>query len=294
MGNLKIFLIIGLMVTIQGCTTNKKLDTYSGQIEATKIKLSSQGTGIIRQFDLEEGDAIVTGQVIARVDTENVAVQRQLQYEKVREAELSLESIESQMQQLQPQIDLNHELLLKTELLVTEGAATVQLRDELATQTKVADAQLRTLITNYNLAKNRIEQANTVIQLTNIQIKNSEVLSPIRGTVVNKYRNAGELVSPGTPLAEIADLEKMNVYIYIPTKTLLTIKIGQTAYVSVDGSPAPIEGTVSWIASEAEFTPKTILTKETRTSLVYEVKIKVHNISGALKIGMPVEVTLTR
>jgi HlyD family secretion protein len=108
--------------------------------------------------------------------------------------------------------------------------------------------------------------------------------------VLNVFRHEGELAAVGTPLLEVADLSTLRVEVYVPLEKLAPLRVGGPAQVSAEGLPDSLKGTVSWIASEAEFTPKTILTQETRTTLVYRVRVLVPNPEGALKVGMPVDV----
>jgi len=287
------FVFLLLLLLVQSCNP-RRADTYDGQIEATKIKLSSKLMGTIASVTVHEGDIVATGQVLVTIDTENITVQRKQQQEKIQESNLNVQSTNAQIRQIEAQLNYNKEQLEKTAALVKEGAATTQQRDQLLSQVKSLQAQVDSLRVNYRIALNRIQQSKTAIDLIDIQVGDAIVRSPINGTITNKYHNEGELVNPGTPLVELADLRNIEVHIYVPLEQLSGIKLGQPAYIHVDGLPSTITGNISWIASEAEFTPKTILTKETRTTLVYEVKIDVINKSGILKIGMPVEVTIGR
>ncbi|PLX31038.1 MAG: secretion protein HlyD, partial [Ignavibacteria bacterium] len=126
------------------------------------------------------------------------------------------------------------------------------------------------------------------------QLRDAEIVSPLDGRVLVRYTDAGELLAPGSPVCEIADLSDMWTKIYISETQLHMVKLGQHVKVRIDGSDDVLAGTVSWISSTAEFTPKTILTEETRTSLVYPVKVRVPNNDQLLKIGMPVTVTLDK
>lgn len=186
-------------------------------------------------------------------------------------AVVNKEKLLVQLQQIQTDLNFNRDLLKKTESMLASGAATKQRRDELAAKVDILKAQ-----------KNGIE----------LQLSDAAVRSPIKGTVLNKYVNKGELVAPGSLIVDVADLSELKALIYLSLIELTNIKIGQEVQVHVDGLPNGRVGKIIWVSSEAEFTPKTILTKETRTTLVYAVKIKVHNKDGKLKIGMPVEVEL--
>lgn len=176
-----------------------------------------------------------------------------------------------QLQQVQADLRFNSDLLKKTESLLASGAATKQRRDELTARVEVLRAQ-----------RNGIE----------LQLSDAAIKSPINGIVLNKYINQGEFVVPGTVVAEVADITELEALIYLPLNKLATVKIGQKVSIKIDGLKDPVPAKIIWIASEAEFTPKTILTKETRTTLVYAVKLSVPNKNGELKIGMPIDVLL--
>lgn len=125
-------------------------------------------------------------------------------------------------------------------------------------------------------------------------LRDAEILSPLDGNVLVRYADRGELLGQGSPVFEIADLKDLWTKIYVPETRLPGIRLGQPVKIRVDGSETELTGTVSWISESAEFTPKTILTEETRTSLVYPVKIRVPNDKQLLKIGMPVTVVMER
>jgi len=139
-------------------------------------------------------------------------------------------------------------------------------------------------------SKNKQLQAG--IAITQLALNDCRILAPINGVVINRLVQPGELAVLGKNLIEVADLTHLKVTIYVPLTRLNRIKLGQKAIVKIDGSNEKFPATLEWISSEAEFTPKTIMTEETRTTLVYAVKLKVNNSGGKLKIGMPVEVYL--
>jgi len=190
------------------------------------------------------------------------------------------------------QLKQDKDTLEKTEKLLSQGGATQQSRDELATKVRVEQASLEILRSNYKLLLAQQEELQAGLELSDLAIRNATILSPVDGIILNRFHREGELVSMGTPIFELADLNFMDLYIYLPLSELPSVKIGQDVQVVVGGVDHRYTGRVVWIASEGEFTPKTVLTRETRDTLVYEVKIRVGNPSGELKIGMPVDVIL--
>ncbi len=176
-----------------------------------------------------------------------------------------------QRKQILADLAFNRDLLAKTERLLVSGAATRQQRNELRTRVSVLNSQKANL---------------------DLQMRDGTIKSPLNGIVLNKFINQGELAAPGSLVVEVADLSELEALIYVPLQKLPEIKLGQKVAINIDGVKSSFPGKVTWIASESEFTPKTILTKETRTTLVYAVKLSVPNKEGNLKIGMPIDVSL--
>ena len=168
----------------------------------------------------------------------------------------------------------------------------MQRRDELATQLTVEQANLAALRSNqkalessYKLIGAQEQELRAGMLLTEIGIRDAELHSPIDGTVLNLFRHEGELAAVGSPLLEVADLSTLRIEVYVPLAMLGSLRLGAEASVSGEGLPGVLKGTVSWIASEAEFTPKTILTQETRTTLVYRVRVLVPNPRESSRSG---------
>jgi HlyD family secretion protein len=232
----------------------------------------------VERFSLEEGDDVEVGQPIAVISTDQLQARKQQQIHQLDELDGSLASSTAQL-------ELQRSTLYKMRNVAAAGGVSSQNTEELATQLKVSEAQRTVLLS-------KKEQVNDALNIIELQIKDATISSPIRGTILNKYFQTGELVNPGMLVAELADLSKFEAKIYLPLDKLNQVKIGQEVSIRIDGSSKTFPGKISWIASESEFTPKTILTKETRTTLVYAVKVLVENKEGILKIGMPIEVTI--
>lgn len=182
---------------------------------------------------------------------------------------VSRERLQAQYEQVVADLHFAQATLRKYKQLVGEGAISRQQYDELLARVEVLSAQTKNI---------------------KIQLKDAAIVAMLPGTVLTVYAHQGEYVQPGSPILDLADLQNMEVRVYIPLNKLPEIKIGQLVTVGVDGLNKTLVGKISWIAAEAEFTPKTILTPETRTTLVYAVKVKINNTQGVLKIGMPVDV----
>jgi len=265
---------------------------YNGRIDVELIRLAAEAAGTIDSVTVNEGDPVQKGQLLARIVTERLEAELRRQEAQLGEVRATRSSVVAQMRQARSQRDLARETLKKTVTMLAQGAATAQTRDELESRVDVLEAQLEVLQSNLEVLEAKERQLKAAMDVTQITIDDASVTSPIGGIVINRLVNPGEHATLGTILLEIADLSEMEATIYIPLTELHAVTVGREARVLVDGVDRSFPATVTWISSEAEFTPKTILTEETRTSLVYAVKLRVPNPDGVFKIGMPVEVVL--
>ena len=174
--------------------------------------------------------------------------------------------------------------------MYSENAATKRQVDEIEGKVKVIEEQIKSVGTQNAPILNDLKSIDVQIARINDQIAKSKIINPINGTVLTKYAEPGEITAFGKPLYKIADISEMTLRIYVSETQLSKIKVGQNVSVKIDAEKdmKSYQGTISWIASSAEFTPKIIQTKEERVNLVYAVKVKVKN-DGSLKIGMPAE-----
>ncbi|MGD9898357.1 MAG: HlyD family secretion protein [Calditrichaceae bacterium] len=282
-----------ILLFISACSNNNDDQTiYNGRLETDVIRLSAKIAGEIDSLRIEEGDPVTKNQTLALINKDKLLAQRRQQQAQVVELTVNLQAVDAQTRQVQSQLDLAAQTLAKTELMLKEGAATEQKRDELATQVDVLTAQKDGLKSNRQIISSKIEQLRAAQDITELNIQDARIISPIDGIIINKYHFEGELITPGMAVADLADISSMEATIYIPLEELNKVKLGQIVKLTIDGVDTEFEGKVRWISSESEFTPKTILTKETRTTLVYSVKIAVPNPDGIFKIGMPVDVKI--
>lgn len=290
-----ILFISALAIGFTACNNGEtEADAY-GNFEATEVTISAEANGKIEFLKLEEGDELKAGNLVGLIDTVQLALSKQ-------ELLASEKTIRAKSSGTLSQIAVLKEQLHTAELEQTRVHN--MLKDSAATQRQVdqADGQVRTLKQQINSVQAQnapiLKELNSVeVQRLKIedQLKKSKIVNPINGTVLDKYAEANEVTAYGRPLYKIANLDELELRVYLTQTQLPEIKIGQTVQVHIDVTDGlkDYEGTVSWIASEAEFTPKVIQTKEERVNLVYAVKIKVKN-DGALKIGMPAEVTFAK
>lgn len=291
--NISILSII--LVSLFSCTSgNEKADGY-GNFEATEIIISAENNGKLMQFTIDEGSVLKKNTFIGYIDTIPLSLKReQLQVSKAIIASQS-KSVLSQISVLKAKLKRATTTKNRIANLLKDNAGTQKQLDDINGEINIIKQQINNV--EFQNAPIVNEYKNIDVQLKQIdnQIQKSKIVNPINGTVLTKYAEPNEITAFGKPLYKIADLNTMELRVYISEKQLASIQIGQEVTVKIDttGNMKLYTGTVEWIASEAEFTPKIIQTKEERVALVYAVKITVKN-DGSLKIGMPAEMWLDK
>jgi HlyD family secretion protein len=306
------FLPLIFIFLLLACGQKKGAYDASGSFEADEVVVSAQLNGQLLSFNVNEGDSLAQGQVVGTIDSTNLALQKaqvkatiQSLSEKTSDVAPQIQLLENQLAVQQSQLkNLEHERD-RIERLVKADAATGKQLDDMNEQIEVMNRQIA--VTQQQIA---VQRNNTATQNRGIlsesvplqkqvaqvedQLSKAKIENPVSGTVITKYAEQGEMTSPGKALYKIADLSTLNLRAYVTGAQLSQIKLGQQVKVLVDsGADAyrTYSGTIYWISDKAEFTPKTIQTKEERANLVYAVKIRVKN-DGYLKIGMYGEVQL--
>ena len=283
-----------LFLGLSGCAGNGESDGY-GNFESTEIVVSSETPGRLLELRLEEGERLEAGAVSAIIDTTQLHFSlKQLEAERTGlEARLPSIGAESAVYR-QKLRNLRHDVV-RYRRLVADGAAPAKQLEDIENEEKVVRRQIGSIASKTPEITGQLSAMDARIAQIRDQIARSTVPAPIGGTVLAKYAEPGELVPYGKPLYRIADLGTMYLRAYVGASQLSSIRVGQKVEVLFDGrKPAEhrMEGTVTWISSKAEFTPKVIQTREDRINMVYAVKIRVLNPDGRLKIGMPGEMRL--
>lgn len=277
------------------CSSGGDFDA-TGTFEATEVTVSAEAAGRILRFDAEEGDELAAAVQVGVIDTVQLYLQK-LQLERQRASvRSSRPDIARQAASLREQIAKQQTERRRVENLLRDGAATTKQLDDVEAQLKVLQGELDALLSTLDNNTASIDENSSAIDLQIAQVEDRlakcRIASPVAGTVLAKYAEAGELAAVGRPLMKVADLNRIYLRAYFTSDQLAQLRIGQDVTVTADfGGDAQFDypGRVTWIASESEFTPKTIQTRDTRANLVYAVKIAVEN-DGRLKIGMYGEV----
>lgn len=270
----------------------------TGIFEATTVTVSSETSGKILSLDCAEGDSLTAGSEIAVIDTSLLVLQLKQITSQRLSAESSSPDIAAQAASLRTQIAHQEHECERFGRLLADNAATQKQYDDARAMLNTLRDQLSALLSTLGKNKSSISDNAAAIKYQSEQIaeqiSKSSIKSPLTGTVLVKYAEPGEFASPGKPLLKIADLEKIYLRAYFTATQLADIKIGQQVTVIADfGGDKQFEypGTITWIAEESEFTPKSIQTNDSRANLVYAVKIAVKN-DGRLKLGQYGEVKL--
>ncbi len=310
------FLTLAICISCGNDDSESRLEE-SGTVESLNITVSAQTSGKIVTINFDEGELVSNGDTLLIIDHEllEIHLNQATAAQNIAQAKLNLliegarkEDIQ-QAEELLKQAEASY-LMTKRDHermknLYESQAVTKKQYDDSKTMLDVTLAKLNSAKKNLeklnniarpeeiNAAKANLEAALGSIELVKKQIKDSYVVSPSNGFIVNKFVEIGETVGPMTALFKISDLSEIDVVVYIPGKDLGKVKLGQTAEIYTDTYPdKSYEGKVIYISPEAEFTPKNIQTKEERTKLVYAVKIKAQNDNFELKSGMPVDVVI--
>lgn len=270
----------------------------TGIFEATTVTVSSETSGKILSLNISEGDSVAAGQDVATIDTTLLVLQRgQLQSQQAS-TENSSPDIAAQASALRSRIAHQQNECNRIARLLADGAATQKQSDDAEAELRTLRGQLEGLLSSLGKSRSSISDNAVALQYQKEQIEEqiakSSIKAPGSGTVLQKYAEAGEFATPGRPLFKMADLNGIYLRSYFTASQLADIRIGQEVTVIADfGGDEQYEypGTITWIAQESEFTPKSIQTKDSRANLVYAVKIAVKN-DGRLKLGQYGEVRL--
>ena len=287
-----------LTLLVSSCGSSDKEFDATGIFEATEVTVSAEATGRLMTFDVTEGSRVNADRQVGLIDT----IQLQLKAEQVG---ATRESFANQRPNVQAQVAATRQQLVKAQLertrtaaLLKDGAATRKQMDDADNAVRVLKSQLEAQVSMLNNSTRSLnsQMSGADIQRYQVldQLKKCHITSPITGMVLEKYAERGEFAVIGKPLFKVADVDQMYLRAYITSAQLAKVKVGQRVKVFSDygtDTRKSYDGTVTWISSRAEFTPKTILTDDERADLVYAVKIAVKN-DGYIKIGMYGEVKL--
>lgn len=286
------YILISLAVITSACQNHKQASDAYGNFEATTVTVSAETTGKIKFFHITEGQNIQEGQYVGLIDTTQLHLRKQQLEAHAQTIQSRSPHIVSQAAVLFEQRKNAEKELERFRKLAEDGAATQKQVDDLQAQIAVLTRQIQATQAQNAPLISEMQMVQAQIDQIEEQIESAQVRAPITGKVLLKLAEAGEMANAGTPLFHMASLDTLTLRAYISGSQLSQIQLGQSAEVLIDQDAdayKKLQGKVTWIADQAEFTPKTIQTKDERVDLVYAIKVRVPN-DGSLKIGMPGEI----
>lgn len=281
-----------LSISVFACNNQNEASDAYGNFEADDQLIASEIAGKLLSCNFEEGVILTKGAEIAIVDTIPLLLQ-------ISQLESQLLTIQAKKQNIEAQMSVIAQQRKNLEVdnsrisnMLKDGAATQKQKDDVTGNLELLDKQMSSIRSQELILLGETEVVKTQKAQLQDKLNRCRIVSPIDGLVLERYKRAGELVATGQSLCRIADVSTLNLRVYVSGDQLPHLKIGQKVKVLIDDTKTTnktLEGTVSWVSSEAEFTPKIIQTKVERVKLVYAVKVRVAN-DGYLKIGMPGEI----
>lgn len=296
-----------------GANDDKAL-TASGTIEATRVELSAKVFGTLGPFSIKPGDTLKEGQLIGQLIRNDLVAQKERDALGVLKAETQLKDLTSgarqqELKDASAAVNIARAGYEKTradfqrgEQLFKEGAIPQDQWERLSLDLTVKQNQLESAQAKLSLleaggrpdvikgATTEVERSKAVLKASEALLADTKIFSPINGTVLTKNREPGEFVQAGASVATVADLNNMWIKVFVPTDDLPKVKLNQRVSFTVSGTTREYQGVIEEIATQGEYTPKTIQTKKERTNIVYAVKIRINNEGGTLKPGMPADV----
>ncbi len=286
-------IIVTLSVLLVGCFSNNNQPDAYGNFEATEVSVSAEQTGKIVRLNIEEGQTLEQGEVVGLIDTVHLHHKKQQLLAQRDVIRANYPNVSSQIKVLRKQKKNLQQEIERFTKLAEKGAVPQKRVDDLTNQVAVLQSRIESVKSQNQPVAEKLKLNRVRIEEVEEKMKDAVITAPVEGTVLTKLSEEGEMAQAGMPLFRLADLKKLTLRAYVKGTQLDDFSIGQEVTVRTDKDKDTYHkhsGTITWVANEAEFTPTTIQTKEERTDLVYAIKIKVPNLDGSLKIGMPGEV----
>jgi HlyD family secretion protein len=285
--------IVLLPVVFGACSGNGEPDAF-GNFEAEEVVVAAEAPGQILRLDALEGRVLAAGEEVGLIDTTQLALERDQLAAQRRALANQRREVVQQAEALEAQREIAERTWQRTQRLFDGGAATAAQRD-------VAERDARVLTSQASGARVGLERIGSELAgldaryaAVEDRLRRTRITNPVRGTVLAHYARTGEMVQTGQALYRVANLDTLTLRAYISGGQLAQVKLGDRVTVHIDGADGALtarEGTVTWISARSEFTPTPVQTRDERADLVYAIKIRVANADGALKVGMPGDVT---
>ncbi len=285
-------LILIPFAALLGCNGNNHVAGSSGFIEADESIISSETSGRVERRLVSEGMPVHVGDTLLLTDKSKLDLQLNAlsAARQVTEATLSTARLAVEKARKAEEFAISERD--RVDRLIKSGSATQKQLDQLTYEASQATIARRTAEANVTATSAQLAKTDADIALLDRQIQDCAPLSPLNGVVTETYVDPGEFVNPGKAMLKIAQLDTVWVKVYLPADEFATVKLGDPASVSTETGGSEYTGSVIWTSAESEFVPKNVQTKESRSDLVYAVKVSIPNTQSALKIGQPVYATI--
>jgi HlyD family secretion protein len=288
-------ILLGLVVVsggLSGCSRGSRTSVYTGVLEGKSVEVPAMTGGKVVSLSVDTGQEVAAGDTLVLIDISELSLQRAQLAAGLEELEVQREIARTNLEQRKRDFDYVREREERVQDLFEKQAAPQQNLDDLRNEAERAGSAYEAARQQVRGLDARRKQMEAQIGTVDKKLSDAVVTSPSDAMVSTVYYEPGEAVAPMQPVLELIRVNELEIKIYVSEKMLPRIRQGQEATIKVDGLDKEFPGRVSWLSPKAEFTPKNILTPETRTSLVYAVKVTVPNPDRVLKHGMPVEVVL--
>jgi HlyD family secretion protein len=288
---MRTLLISTFILILAACTNNETKPDAFGNFETDEVIVSSETTGRILMTAFEEGAKVSKGAVMDIIDTVNLVLQKDQLIAQTQSVLAQKAGLYAQIAVSEQQITNIRKDQVRIKKMLADGAATPKQMDDVDGQIAVVEKQKKAYAAQIEAIDKNAQAVESQISILNDKIRTSIVKAPISGVILEKYAQTGELATPGKPLYKMANIDSLILRVYVSGPQLSQVKLGKQVKVMIDVKEGikELAGTVEWVSSDAEFTPKIIQTREERVKLVYAVKIRVPN-DGSLKLGMPGEI----
>jgi HlyD family secretion protein len=289
---LRATIALSLVLVFTGCNRTADADAY-GNFEADEVVVSAETQGRILRIDAIEGQILEAGAPVGLVDTTQLALEQTQIVAQRGAIALQQREVAQQRAALDVQLEIAQRAKERTDRLFSSGAATSTQRDQVERDVRVLTAQAAASRASEGRVASEAAALDARLAAVRDRLARASLTNPIRGTVLAQYARAGEMIAPGQPLYRIANLDTLTLRAYVDGTQLALVSLGAAVEVHVDGADGltALRGIVGWVSPRSEFTPTPVQTRNERAELVYAVKIRVPNPDGALKIGMPGDVT---
>jgi len=273
------------------CKEEKQADAY-GNFEDDAVVVSAENAGKLIFYKVDEGAVLQKDEVAGIIDTTQLHLKKQVLLAGIKTIDSKAKNVESQRSVLKEQLDLLKVNQKRIKKMFRDGAATQKQLDDINAEVRITKQRMNNIQIQRNSVLAEKQSLQAQIKQTDDMIQKCIIKNPIEGTVLINFVKEAEFVAPGKPLYTIQDVNSLTLKAYVSETQLTSIKLNQKVKVEVDATKGTqtLDGSIYWISSAAEFTPKQIQTKEERRNLVYAIKIRVSNADGILKIGMPANV----